>query len=441
MASPSSSKTAIMIASFALLVVPLALWTTSKCHRAKRRIQQDNEDNEEQGLMSPAHLTPDRKTNNKIASVIAKFETKTPIIQQEKEESVSLITRRYSSQKKKNVARKIASFERPTSLTKEYCAVCQQRIFPTQPKITARQTLFHTSCFKCSTCNAKLCNFPEERHVPMGPTIFLHCKQCQLDSQQTYKSKRLSTVAGTKTLVGETEQGDICQIHETIGDDLERALIGMIPRCATCGGDFLSASTDISILGPLKYHKECFTMGRPSVTPQHTLTTIQSAKYLPETIILRIHCTNRNSDGNRKRKVLTSLYFCWNNKEEELKSLCQQWPRKALPDCITVQFPLEVKAGGTTKRNISIGGDNHEFGVDVVGFPLVPPNTIQTVVELPHISSSKSFFCAKLEFQKYNLWHSLRLEVPSLPDQQTLDLTHAALTVEICQGKLATTTP
>jgi hypothetical protein len=462
------SKVPILISSLALIVVTFGMW---KCWK-RRSTKKDDDD-------------PPRSNN--VASAIAKFETP-----EKEEEKTGLLVRRSNN----GVSSTIANFEttttnntkpnndpspspttrsawksfvfgkRPSSNNKQAaviatppdCAVCHKRIFPTQPKTMARQNAFHTSCFKCSDCGTKLFHFPEESHVKIGPTLFLHCRRCQLDSEQKYKPRLVSKLAGTKTLVGDSEQGDITQVKEAIGDDLEDVMMGMTPRCATCGGDFSTYQgqgqqhDDISIVGALKYHKECLLMGKPSasvsVLQQQSsimLVPVQAAKHLPETIILRISSLTAaaadDDDGNnKKKKVIASLYFSWNDKEQELKSLRREKPQDT---SIRVQFHLDQNAGSSKKRNLPTpGGDDDELCVDVIGDEMAAaPTTKMVLVENPSmIASSSSLLRAKVVFTKFHLHHSLLLEIPCCcssgpPNSQELllELTSATLAVEIIQ--------
>ena len=50
--------------------------------------------------------------------------------------------------------------------------------------------------------------------------------------------------------------GDVAGVKDAIGDELEAALGGMVPRCETCGEPF-GASDEVLICGMIKYHKEC----------------------------------------------------------------------------------------------------------------------------------------------------------------------------------------
>jgi hypothetical protein len=239
-------------------------------------------------------------------------------------------------------------------------------------------------------------------------------------------------------VVAESEQGDIEQVVDAIGDELEEAMYGMIPRCAICGVDFLTYKGNVSMVGALKYHQECSEKGKPAMGFQSSLALapVQAAKYLPETIILRLSA----GDG----KVITTLYFVWKGKDDELKSM-----RAERQDRVCVQFHLDEKApanpnfqGSSKKKTkarlpaVEEGQDQQpqQFCMDLIGGSQIapqPPKMLEPISIIKPEDSSLPLLHAKLAYSKFNLCHSLFLVVPCTSTVEELDLTGANLSVEI----------
>jgi hypothetical protein len=313
------------------------------------------------------------------------------------------------------------------------CIACTQKIFPTEESTTAKQRLYHTRCFKCSECGTKLKNHPDEEHrVLANDTIFLQCSRCKLDGEQKYKEKTLSRLAGKKIEVGDEEQGDIDQVIDDIGDELEEKMHLMIPRCAICGGDFLQYAGEISIVGVMKYHKECLLMGRPAMglQPSMTLQPLQAAKYLPDNLILRLSV--------QSGKIMSTLYFLWKDKENELKMM-----RSERKESVTVHFELDENARanpnftGSARRKTTVPLPPPDGGntmiLDLVGGDQIspqPPQMIEPVAILSAYQNSP-YLAAGISYFKYNLQHKIFLSVPCNVSCDELQLSGATLTVEI----------
>lgn len=115
------------------------------------------------------------------------------------------------------------------------CIVCNKKIFPTDDTTTCRNNTYHVGCFRCTLCSSKLKNHPDEEHKLVGGEgtkqhMLLQCRQCTIDIRHKNRPRRKSRVAGEKITVDDSEQGDIDQVIDAIGDDLEEAMWGMIPR-------------------------------------------------------------------------------------------------------------------------------------------------------------------------------------------------------------------
>jgi hypothetical protein len=324
------------------------------------------------------------------------------------------------------------------------CRICRQKFFPTDKITTAQKQEYHAACFKCTLCGSKLKNDPDEDHMlinaedaPYHPIlhIILQCQRCKLDNEQKYKPRTQSTVAGQKVVVGETEQGDIEQVVDLIGDELEDALCGMIPRCSTCGGDFLTYKGEISMLGALKYHTECWQMGKPALGFQASMTLqpLQAAKYLPNALILRLSSPDNG-------KVLSSLFFVWTNKDDQLKAL-----RAQKNESVRVFFHLDEEAranpnnshASRKKRFADIppgqDPDHPSLQVDIINDQIAPkspgmvgPSSIVYSKEL-----ASSVLRAQVAYDMFNLHHVISLNVPCTPEQGKLDLAGASVTAHI----------
>ncbi|CAB9515398.1 expressed unknown protein [Seminavis robusta] len=327
------------------------------------------------------------------------------------------------------------------------CRVCHKKIFPTDESTSCRNNTYHTGCFRCSQCNAKLKNHPDEEHreLPETKEMFLQCRQCKIDTEQKCKPRQLSRKAGSKIVVEDSEQGDIEQVVDAIGDDLEDALYGMIPRCATCGGDFLTYKGEISIVGSLKYHNECFLTGKPVVgTVSLTLEPLQAAKYLPESIILKL-------SSNESCRVISSLFFVWKDREKKLRSMRTDTTQRS--DHLTVTFDLDENAranpnykgvkNSPSKTSAPLmkceKGDHSDLTLELIGGDQIapqPPRLVEPVTVIPGYQRASPYLKATIGYSKYNLDHTMILTIPCNLSGNVLELLGATLTVIIQEPAL-----
>jgi hypothetical protein len=331
------------------------------------------------------------------------------------------------------------------------CRVCQKKLFPTEKITTAQKQDYHAACFKCALCGTKLKNHPDEDHNMLLVSksssdaalsirdIVLKCHTCKIHNEQNYETRTHSTLAGQRVVIGDEEQGDIEQVVDLIGDELENAICGMTPRCSTCGGDFLTYKGEIAMMGALKYHKECFQMGKPALGVQTSAVQLpprQAAKYLPDTLILRLSSGDKNG-----RNILSSLFFVWTNKDDQLRAL-----RAKLNESVRVFFHLDEEArANPNHRNSSKkkrfadlppGQDpeHPSLRVDIINEQIAPksPGMVgrSSIVYSKKLSSS--VLCAEVEYDMYSLRHLISLNVPCDSEQEgKLDLARASLTVDI----------
>ena len=336
-------------------------------------------------------------------------------------------------------AERIAANIRAQSSKNPTCLVCQKKIFPTDESTNARNRTYHASCFKCTLCKAKLKNHPDEEHELVGGVhLYLQCSRCNLDNQQKYKPRQLSRVAGEKIVVEDAEQGDIEQVVEAIGDELEEAIYAMIPRCATCGGDFLQYKGEVSIVGSLKYHQECFLTGKPSTgTASLTMDPVHAAKYLPQDIIMKL------TSGSGK--IFTTLFFVWKDRDDALKSMRSM--ERSSEISVTYDLDEEARANpnhpssryNTRKTLLSIPPslddkeENVDLKLDLVGGDQISPQapSQEGAVSISSAGQRTPVLRGTMGYSKYNLKHSLLIQIPCGTACDTLDLVGSTLTVSI----------
>jgi hypothetical protein len=95
-------------------------------------------------------------------------------------------------------------------------------------------------------------------------TLFFLCSRCQEESINMCKTKVLGTKAGEKIIIEDDEQGDVDGVKDAIGDELEDIVLNhMLPKCGTCGVDFLAYEGNIAMVGSVKHHQECWETGKP----------------------------------------------------------------------------------------------------------------------------------------------------------------------------------
>jgi LIM domain len=326
------------------------------------------------------------------------------------------------------------------------CRICQKKIFPTEESTSCRQNTFHIACFRCSMCGSKMKNHPDEEHTVLPETnhMLLQCRQCKIDNEQKYKPRQLSRIAGERIVVEDSEQGDIEQVVDAIGDDLEDALFAMIPRCATCGGDFLSYKGEVSIVGSLKYHKECFLTGKPTEgLVSLTLDAFQAAKYFPENVILKLSSTE-------SCRVVTTLFFVWKDKEMALKSMRGDPVQRN--DRVTVSFDLDDdaranpnfkgKKSSPTKTTAPLKesekGDHSDLVLSLIGGDEIAPQApkLSKPVEIVSGYQHAPYLDASVAYTKYGLNHSLSLTIPCNLRADALELLGATLTLTIQKTSL-----
>ena len=312
------------------------------------------------------------------------------------------------------------------------CRVCRAKIFPTDKFVTAQKCDYHYKCFKCTLCGTRLKNRPDEDHMisesERHPKLYvtLKCPNCIIESEERHKSRILSTVAGEKIVVPEKEQGDVDKVVDLIGDELEDAVCGMIPRCSICGGDFLRYKGEITIMGTLKYHKECREMGKPSVAlgaSTALLSPLQVAKYLPDTLILRL-------GDSTSGKIISTLFFVWmDDKDCYLKSL--RTTNDNQDDCVDISFRLDNEARANPNYKDATKNNKRCYSMlppceedpthppilaAIVNDQIAPQNPYMvkpsSIMNSEEEQSSSPIFCVSVAYDFLNLSHLVNLKIP-----------------------------
>jgi hypothetical protein len=398
-----------------------------------------------------------RRRRGSVADVVAKFEESTKSLSMDASDVLDspIATKSSCSQKAYSGASLLLGFVtgltsrgaeeeedkspiRPKAPAK-HCRICEKKLFPTDETTTCRSYTYHIGCFRCALCSSKLKNHPDEVHklVVTGEGqehMLLQCRQCGIDNEHKNKPRRKSRKAGERIVVEDSEQGDVENVVDAIGDDLEEAMYGMIPRCALCGGDFLSYEGEISIVGSLKYHNDCFLWGKPGTgSGSVTLPPVQAARYLPDNLILKV--------ATPEGKSLTTLFFVWKDKEAAVKRL-----RNDRPDHVTATFELDEEARNNPnykeksedqkKATVPLppmNGEEANFTLELVGGAKIAPEPPQVIAPPRVIKAYQkpTILRGTIRYVKYGLDHTLELTIPCNWKGDTLRLHCATLAVNI----------
>ena len=135
----------------------------------------------------------------------------------------------------------------------EACALCHRKVFPTE-SLKWRGAAYHRACFRCSQCARSLAAEGDLLSHWCGGVPF--CESCWKRQQLRKSGLTASTgvifkgqtaaAAGLRRLP--SHGGDVDGVLEAIGDELEAALDGMVPRCEICGAHF--AAKDEVVVRP-----------------------------------------------------------------------------------------------------------------------------------------------------------------------------------------------
>lgn len=302
------------------------------------------------------------------------------------------------------------------------CAACRKRIYPRDPTFRSFGETLHISCFNCNLCDSKMARHPLEVQFWIDKdTLFLLCSKCQEQSILSQKEMVLGRTAGERIEIGENEEGDVDRVMDAIGDELEEIFLDNVPKCEICGADFLQYTGEVSIVGALKYHKECFERGKPAefmTSSDRRLTPLQAFRYLPERLIVRLQ---QVSDNGSSSPILT-LFFVWSTKAADFQRIQQQGGNEVI-----VSYRLDQDAAAN-KRKPPIIEKGPRLFCELVGNPLGVPCNMTNMVE------RDEFILFRMGCSKFQLQHHLSFHVRknnSANNNICLDLTSAMLTVQI----------
>jgi len=447
-----------------LLVLAGTCWWWQRKRHACWNIQTD-----EKKPLLPA-------SQRRVSNVIAKFETQ-EAANKTKENPLSKNCQKRISGGWSRVSKrrsKIAPLDtRKEGKKFDRCPACR-KVFSLAT--SARTVIFqdqklHQSCFQCCDCQTNLLD-----HDPKTVTEYVAAVrvrfQCQAccqkfnGKQQQDCHTRAVQPRGGSVVIDHHEKGDTKQTMEKIGDALSEAVFFMHPKCSVCGGDFDDKDNNKQMAketrGNWRYHEECWDKGKPTVPSDiPKLTPAHSAKYLPDQIILQLRGQEEN--------ILTTLFFVWKNKEENVKELKQTRKNDTVVDVLytlddeapanpnykpqTIYSPvihpqLEVMKkqpkSSTTKglvlpRAATTNGIVKDLQLKLLLEEKVAPRppTLVEPVSIVHVDSDaedgeKSYLSAKLEYLKFGLHYVMALQIPFEDEERTkIDLVEALLSVTI----------
>ena len=450
-------------------------------------------------------LLPGGKGKRQVSNVIAKFESQEAAnknalnkggkqVTQGKGRASNLLSR-FSRAKKKQVAPLDASPEKKKPVDR--CPACRKTFSSTTAAdiVCFQDQKVHLSCFLCCDCQINLQHHEHKtvQQYSANVRVRFQCQKCceQFNGKQQQHSHKSAVKHKLGPVVIEDqEQGDTKETLEKIGDDLTEAVFFMHPKCCVCGRDFYNKTMAQETKGNWRYHQECWDNGTPTILDEMKACTkllpAASAKYLPEQLIVQLLCLSEvttaatSNNGKKKKgrdsKILTTLYFVWENKEEHAKELSKAHkkdPMVAVPYLLDDQAPAnpnfvpqvhtatvqqtkrQRQAQSATAKIITLPANN--TGVDKFQLRLLaedevaprPPTMMEPVsiiMEGVSISSdvegdrdmvdgdtnmtdmgegngeqTKRFLSAKLGFLKFGLQYIVSLRVPLVEDAAPMD--------------------
>ncbi|KAL3932111.1 MAG: hypothetical protein SGBAC_011005 [Bacillariaceae sp.] len=335
-----------------------------------------------------------------------------------------------------------SSFSAPQS-AQDTCPCCNNKIYPTDATIAYHEKVFHGGCFKCHLCDRKFSRGMSEvagmiNHDGDDANFcMLSCTKCRDDAAVKHLPLRKSTPACQPISIASPEKGNIQQVKDEIGDDLESVMDGMIPRCTICGIHFLGGgeSSDMMILGMNKYHRKCRMYGRPMVERcERKVLPIVAANYAPESLVVRISNTSSSSST---KEIMTTLYFMLPDKAADLQRIrSAERPNEN----VNFEYVMDSSAYANpnyegTKKNTKTSFPCHGVGVagssisvGFLGDPLGLP--IQLANARIEDRDGGKVFCAEMECFKFQLRHRFDL-VMHTKEESSVDLKTATLSMNI----------
>ena len=328
------------------------------------------------------------------------------------------------------------------------CDLCHKKIYPFDAIMKSFGKTFHSSCFKCNACGVKMKNEPLEQHLQTQDGLWLACSRCQLRKLQASTPLVIGRVAGSKILVEEEEMGDIDGVMEAIGDELSDLLVqgAMLPTCAVCGTDFIGYTGKVTIIGSLKYHNDCWLMGKPCPFDK-CLLPIQATRYMPDRVIVKLlpkdgsTASAISSNTGRRSKAstaspLATMFFRWKTRDEDMKEVYNSaLKHKCRNSRLVIFYDLEHNRNNkssslNTLRHNPCRAYDIEFAGNPFGESYRPALLASTVTKSDDGLNTIHF---KLGVEKYHVLHYVQLSVPMTNDCD-LDLTRSYLIVQLERG-------
>ena len=135
---------------------------------------------------------------------------------------------------------------------------------------------------------------------------------------------------------------------ELVGDELEKIVQGMAPRCALCGGTF-AAKDKLLIQGMVKFHVQCMTgAAAPTSGDCGTLTVRQAVRSAPATLILKLVCG--------KGKVMT-FFLSRDDEREPAEDTVTYVPDTNARAPTTRRAPADLQLGAELRAVSDSGAD------------------------------------------------------------------------------------
>jgi len=158
--------------------------------------------------------------------------------------------------------RKTALAERLANRKNELpCAFCGLGVFAAEATRDG-DAAYHAACFRCGGCGCSLAGVQHGALDDDDDVIYCdEANRARSSCLARAKAARLRAGAAREAANQRLSEDDIARTSraksraiEVIGDELERIVLGLAPKCARCGGPF-SASDRVLLLGMVK----CFS--------------------------------------------------------------------------------------------------------------------------------------------------------------------------------------
>lgn len=275
--------------------------------------------------------------------------------------------------------------------------------------------------------------------IDMSDSIsMIVCCRCHEYTANKYLPRKKATPGGQTTTISTHEKGNIEQVKQDIGDDLEAVLDGMVPLCHICGMHFLGdISSEIIVIGMQKFHKECWMTGKPMVEQsERRLTPGLAAKYTPEHLIIRMTTSSTGA-----KTIFSTLFFILPDKNGELQKIRAGGNNNK---SVSFEYLLDPKAygnpnydGTNSNRKLTLPCDESGTKAELIGDPMGKKVKLLKANIVTHNEDDHQVFCAVLQCRKFQLVHKFELKVMIVTENQSrqqkmlADLPTATLSLQI----------